>query len=262
MSPLAPVLLQPEPLEPVDEVERDERLGLLVGELPRPLHPAGVVGARPRALVLPVEHRPATKRSKQSQTGVSYRRHEQVGEEGEASKNRHLPGWVAPVVPPARDDDVVHVGVGEDDPGEGAPGAAQVERAGPRHPAVDEREPGVLQQALPALRRQRAVVPRDRVHMATLHVVTEQQPWDRNTRRKQKAKQAGRGRRRARPAAASRAAVPRGVLDRPAPRGQARPPRGTWQASGNRIAATVPAPTTREPHEGVRVHLTPLTVPH
>jgi hypothetical protein len=52
-------VLQPEPLEAVDEVERDEGLGLLVGELPRPLHPAGVVRARPRALVLPVEHRPA-----------------------------------------------------------------------------------------------------------------------------------------------------------------------------------------------------------
>jgi hypothetical protein len=75
---------------------------------------------------------------------------------------------VAPVVPSFGDDDVVHVGVGEDDAGEGAPGAAQVERAGPRHPAVDEGEPRVLQHALPVLRRQRPVVQRDRVHVAVL----------------------------------------------------------------------------------------------
>jgi hypothetical protein len=75
---------------------------------------------------------------------------------------------VAPVVPSFGDDDVVHVGVGEDDAGEGAPGAAQVERAGARHPAVDEGEPRVLQHALPVLRRQRPVVQRDRVHVAVL----------------------------------------------------------------------------------------------
>jgi hypothetical protein len=75
---------------------------------------------------------------------------------------------VAPVVPSFGDDDVVHVGVGEDDAGEGAPGAAQVERAGARYPAVDEGEPRVLQHALPVLRRQRPVVQRDRVHVAVL----------------------------------------------------------------------------------------------
>jgi hypothetical protein len=100
-----------------------------------------------------------------------------VGGEGDGRGGRrpgrrrayvHLSVGVAPVVPAARDDDVVHVGVGEDDAGEGAPGAAQVERAGARHPAVDEREPRVLQHALPVLRRQRPVVPRDRVHVAVL----------------------------------------------------------------------------------------------
>ena len=80
----------------------------------------------------------------------------------------HLARGVAPVVPAAGDDDVVHVGVGEDDAGEGAPGAAEVERAGARHAAVEEGEPRVVQQALPALRRQRAVPRRHRVHVATL----------------------------------------------------------------------------------------------
>ena len=52
--------LQPDPLGAVDEAERDERLGLVVSELVRPRHPAGVARARARALVLPVEHRPAS----------------------------------------------------------------------------------------------------------------------------------------------------------------------------------------------------------
>jgi hypothetical protein len=53
------IQLQHDPLVAVDEVERDEGPGLVVGELVRPRHPAGVGRARPRALVLPVEHRPA-----------------------------------------------------------------------------------------------------------------------------------------------------------------------------------------------------------
>ena len=88
--------------------------------------------------------------------------------EARMGRDVQLAVGVAPVVPPVGDDGVVHVGVGEDDAGEGAPGAAQVERAGPRHPAVDEGEPRVLQHALPVLRRQRPVVPRDRVHVAVL----------------------------------------------------------------------------------------------
>jgi hypothetical protein len=51
--------LQPDPLGAVNEAERDEGLSLLVGELVRPRHPAGEVGAGARALVLPVEHRAA-----------------------------------------------------------------------------------------------------------------------------------------------------------------------------------------------------------
>lgn len=80
----------------------------------------------------------------------------------------HLAGGIAPVVPAAGDDDVVHVGVGEDDAGEGAPGAAEVEGAGARHAAVDERETRVLQDAHPVLRRQGSVVPRDRMHVTSL----------------------------------------------------------------------------------------------
>jgi hypothetical protein len=53
------IQLEHDPLCAVDEVERDKGLGLVVGELVRPRHPAGVARARPRALVLPVEHRPA-----------------------------------------------------------------------------------------------------------------------------------------------------------------------------------------------------------
>ena len=52
--------LQPDPFGAVDEAQRDEGLGLVVGELVRPRHPAGIARARARALVLPVEHRPAT----------------------------------------------------------------------------------------------------------------------------------------------------------------------------------------------------------
>jgi len=52
--------LQPDPFGAVDEAQRDEGLGLVVGELVRPRHPTGVARARARALVLPVEHRPAT----------------------------------------------------------------------------------------------------------------------------------------------------------------------------------------------------------
>jgi hypothetical protein len=51
--------LQPDPLGAVNEAERDEGLSLVVGELVRPRHPAGEVGAGARALVLPVEHRAA-----------------------------------------------------------------------------------------------------------------------------------------------------------------------------------------------------------
>jgi len=54
--------LQPDPLGAVDEAQRDEGLGLVVSELVRPRHPAGVARAGARALVLPVEHRPAATR--------------------------------------------------------------------------------------------------------------------------------------------------------------------------------------------------------
>jgi hypothetical protein len=90
----------------------------------------------------------------------------------ETGEGLQLAVGVAPVVPSAGDDDVVHVGVGEDDAREGAPRAAQVERAGPRHPAVDEGEARVLQHALPVLRRQRAVLVRDSMHVAVLHTHT------------------------------------------------------------------------------------------
>ena len=48
----------PDPLGAIDEAEGDEWFRLLVGELARPRHPAGVARAGARALVLPVEHRP------------------------------------------------------------------------------------------------------------------------------------------------------------------------------------------------------------
>lgn len=80
---LSYVVLQLDPLQPVDEAEGDERLGLLVRELPRPRHPPGVVRTRPRALVLPVEHRPATATNHTQNTSiVSEKTQERDGCEG------------------------------------------------------------------------------------------------------------------------------------------------------------------------------------
>lgn len=81
----------------------------------------------------------------------------------------HFAAGVSPVIPALGDDDVVHPGVGEDDPRKGTPRPSEIERPRARDLAVEEREPRVVQHAAPPLSRQCARVLCYRVHVTTLH---------------------------------------------------------------------------------------------
>lgn len=75
---------------------------------------------------------------------------------------------VVPVIPSTMCDDVIEVGVGEDDPWVLAHGSAHVEWARPRHPTVQESETRLLLWRLSILRRYRTELGRDRVNLALL----------------------------------------------------------------------------------------------
>ena len=79
-----------------------------------------------------------------------------------------LSSRVTPVEPSLGEDDVVEVGVGVDDSGGGAPGAAEVNGARPRDDTSDEREARVLRRKLPLLRGEGSARRRDRVDAALL----------------------------------------------------------------------------------------------